>query len=57
MYSVVNETSQYEIIQSNFKTKEEAKQFIKELKAFDKRQGNPFNEKYIIVIERRWNKW
>lgn len=35
----------------SFKTLKEAKDFIKELKRFDKENGNPFDEQYVIVKE------
>ena len=34
-----------------FKTLKQAKQKIKDLKRFDKENGNPFNEQYIIEME------
>lgn len=34
-----------------FKTLKEAKAHIKELKRFDKEEGNPFNEGYFIEEE------
>lgn len=51
MYSVVNETDFYNEIKSGFKTIKQAREFIKDLKEFDKRNGNPFNDKYIIIKE------
>lgn len=47
-YWVVNEND-WEWI--GFKTMKEAKQFIKDLKAFNEEMGNPFEESYIIVKE------
>ena len=50
MYLVIDALNDYEIIQE-FKTVKEAKQFIKGLKEFDKRQNNPFKTNYIIKKE------
>jgi hypothetical protein len=50
MYLVIDTLNDYEIIQ-DFKTIKEAKQFIKGLKEFDKRQNNPFETNYIIEKE------
>ena len=35
----------------SFKTKKEALRAIKELKRFDKEQGNPFDEGYFVEYE------
>lgn len=48
MFVVIN--VDYEEL-GRFKTIKEAKDFIKELKAFDKRHKNPFDEKYRIIKE------
>lgn len=48
MYCVINESNFHEYIKGGFKTKKEASDFIRELKEFDKRNENPFNDEYII---------
>ena len=50
MYLVIDTLNEHEIIK-DFKTIKEAKQFIKGLKEFDKRQNNPFKTNYIIKKE------
>lgn len=47
-YEIVNETNNFEIVKSGFKTRKEANEFIKDLKRFDKENNNPFNDRYII---------
>lgn len=39
------------MVLGEFKTLKEAKDFIIELKRFDRELGNPFDEKYIIEFE------
>lgn len=48
MYEVYNVDDE---LLAKFKTLKEAKDFIKELKRFDKENGNPFDEKYRIEFE------
>ena len=50
MYLIIDTLNEHEQIKS-FKTIKEAKQFIKGLKEFDKRQNNPFKTNYIIKKE------
>ena len=49
MYTVISAIDYQEY--KSFKTIKEAKAYIKELKKFDKEQGNPFDENYQIVVE------
>ena len=47
-YTVIN--VDYEEL-GTFDSYEEARDYIKELKAFDRANQNPFNEHYQIVVE------
>lgn len=51
MYYVLNKSNDYEIVKDKFKTKKEARDFIKGLKKFDKENGCPFNDEFIIEKE------
>ena len=51
MYCVLNKSDNYELIKDKFKTKKEAQEFIKDLKRFDKENGNPFDDEFIIKKE------
>lgn len=50
-YTILNLNDDYNDLGFKLKTLKEAKQKIKELQRFDKENGNPFNEKYIIRRE------
>lgn len=49
-YVVYNPDNEWEEL-GEFKTLKEAREFIKELKRFDKEQGNPFDDNYTIHKE------
>lgn len=50
-YVIINETDNYNDLGLSFKTLKEAKERIKDLKRFDKENGNPFNDKYVVRKE------
>lgn len=52
VYRIINKTDNYSDLGLKCKTFKEAKQKLKEIKEFDKRHGNPFNDEYIIRRER-----
>jgi hypothetical protein len=50
-FVILNKNDNYNDLGFSFETLKQAKSKIKELKEFDKREGNPFNEEYIIKKE------
>lgn len=50
-YRIINKSDNYNDLGLSFKTYQEAKERLKEIKEFDKRQGNPFTDEYIIIKE------
>ena len=56
MFVVYRKDDMSEFI-GRFKTLKEAKNCIKECKRFDKENGNPFEESYIIIREKGENVW